>query len=972
MKPEEILEGLNKEQERAVTFGEGPLLIVAGAGTGKTMVITKRIAWLVATKKAKPEEILALTFTEKAAAEMEERVDVLVPYGYANIWISTFHAFGDRILRDNALELGMVPDFKVLSSPEQVIFFKEHLFQFSLNHYRPLGNPTRFIEAMIKLFSRAKDEDISPDEYLTYVESLEKEFARDPDDDELKETLRKQKEIASAYKRYQEILAQEGKIDFGDQVYIALNLLRKSKTIIKAYQNKFKYILVDEFQDTNYTQFQLLKLLSHGKRNINVVGDDDQSIYRFRGAAISNILNFKKEFPDCKEVVLIKNYRSTQGILDASYRLIANNNPERLEVKNNIDKRLVSVKGDGVIVRHLHYDTLSSEADGVAKIIQEKVSEGNFRYSDFAILVRSNNDAEPFIRSLNMLGIPQRFSGSRGLYSREEIKFLISFLRVVANPDNSMNLYYLCGSSVYQFNSTDITKCLNLASKKKRSLFEIFSTPEYLGEIESLTDESRATIDKILKDIEKYVRYSIHLPTGEVLYKFITESGYLKQLSANSDLFSEEKIRNIAKFFEILRNFNSIAVLDRVLQFADHLDMLIDSGDNPAVAEEDYDVDAVNVLTVHKAKGLEFPVVFMVSLVDRRFPLTKKGDAIDFPAELIKYELPSGDYHNHEERRLFYVGMTRAKDELCLTSAKDYGGARQKKVSMFLSEALDLPKQAIISAFKASPIEVINRSAPSPEKEMLEAEPIPESKRILLSYYQIDDYITCPLKYKYAHILKVPVMQHHSIVYGKALHDAIQEYHRRKMNHIGVNIGDLIKAFERSWVSEGFLTREHEELRLEAGKEALQKFFDEQEKIGVIPKYIEKDFSFPLENNRVTGRWDRVDIRNGKIFIIDYKSSQVKDQKDADKKADDSLQLSIYAIAYQEIYGAVPDEVGLYFIESGIVGRVTKKNIDFEERKEQILGAAKGIRARDYNAKPKYNNCSYCVFNEICPSSAVK
>jgi len=971
MRAEEILEGLNSEQERAVTFGEGPLLIVAGAGTGKTMVITKRIAYLIATKRAKPEEILALTFTDKAAAEMEERVDILIPYGYANIWISTFHAFGDRVLREHALELGFVPDFQVLSSPEQVIFFREHLFQFDIDYYRPLGDPTKFIEAFISVFSRAKDEDVSPEEYLAYVKRLEELSINNPDDEELKETLKKQKEIALAYKKYQDLLMKEGKVDFGDQVYLTLNLFRKSKAILKNYQQRFRYILVDEFQDTNFAQFQILKLLSQGFRNINVVGDDDQSIYRFRGAAISNILNFKKEFPDCEEIVLTRNYRSYQQILDVSYNLITNNNPERLEVRNNIDKRLVSEKGDGAEVKHLHFDTLSSEADGVAKIIYDKVSGGNYHYSDFAILVRSNNDADPFLRSLNMFGIPHRFSGSKGLYSRREIRFLISFLKTIANPNDSLNLYSFSSSPVFHLNSLDLTKCLNLASKKNRSLFEIFSTPKYLDEIENLSLESRATIEKILRDIEKYVRLSIHSTTGEVLYKFITESGYLKQLSSDGNSDSDEKIKNIAKFFDALRNFNRIAVIDRIPQFVGHLEMLIESGDNPPVAEEDYDIDAVNVLTVHKAKGLEFPVVFMVSLVDLKFPLPRRRDIIELPVELVKYELPEGDYHLHEERRLFYVGMTRAKDELYLTSARDYGGARQRKMSRFLFEALDLPKSNI-STFKASPLEVINRSAPSQEIEALETEPIPESKRLTLSYYQVDDYSTCPLKYKYAHILKVPVWQHHTIVYGKALHDAIQEYHKRKINKREVSIEDLIEVFEKSWISEGFLTREHEELRLESGKEALRRFYAEQEKIGLLPTYIEKEFSFPLGNNRVIGRWDRVDIRNGKTFVIDYKSSQVRDQKDADKKAKESLQLSIYAFAHHEIYGSIPDEVQLYFIESGMVGRAKKEKPDLDEVREIILESAKGIRARDYTAKPEYMACKYCAFNEICPSSAVK
>src|SRR3990167_3101376 len=328
---DDILSELNPSQKEAVTHGNDPLLIIAGAGTGKTTVITRCIAYLISSKIAKPEEILALTFTDKAASEMEERIDLLIPYGYANILISTFHAFGDRILRENAIDLGISPDFRLLTKPEQIIFFREHLFEFPLKYYRPLGDPTKHIEAIITLISRAKDEDVSSDEYLRYAGQIQEGNEAE-----------RQMELASAYKKYEELKIKYGFLDFGDQVNLALRLLRERPDIREDYQRRFKYILVDEFQDTNYAQFQLVKLIADKYRNITVVGDDDQSIYKFRGAAISNILGFKDTYPDARQIVLTKNYRSTQSILDSAYRLICHNNHDRLEVKNNVDKRLVT------------------------------------------------------------------------------------------------------------------------------------------------------------------------------------------------------------------------------------------------------------------------------------------------------------------------------------------------------------------------------------------------------------------------------------------------------------------------------------------------------------------------------------------------------------------------------------------------------------------------------------------------------
>ncbi|MFH1422665.1 MAG: ATP-dependent helicase, partial [Planctomycetota bacterium] len=339
----EILEGLNSEQKKAVEHGSGPLLVVAGAGTGKTSVITKRIAHIIASKKARPSEILALTFTDKAAGEMEERVDILVPYGFNDVWISTFHAFGDSILRENAVDAGLSGDYHLLSPAESAVFMCENLFALPLNYYRPLGNPTQYINSMLNLFSKAKDEDISPDEYIRYAEKSLKKAATP----EEKEEAEKHLEAAQTYQKYEELKKKNNYFDFGDQVVMALDILKKHPSILKKYQDKFKYILVDEFQDTNYAQFEMVKLIAASHKNITVVGDDDQSIYKFRGACLSNILDFKSTYPDAEQVVLRQNYRSTQIILNSAYKLIMQNNPERLEVKNNINKELVSSRLDG-------------------------------------------------------------------------------------------------------------------------------------------------------------------------------------------------------------------------------------------------------------------------------------------------------------------------------------------------------------------------------------------------------------------------------------------------------------------------------------------------------------------------------------------------------------------------------------------------------------------------------------------------
>jgi len=969
---ERILDRLNPSQADAVAHDAGPLLIVAGAGTGKTTVITRRIGYLITQKRCRPEEILALTFTDKAAAEMEERVDQLVPYGYADVWISTFHAFGDRLLRENALEVGLTPDFRVLNRAEQVIFFRERLFDFPLEHYRPLGDPTRHLQAIISLISRAKDEDVSPEEYLAYAERLTAEAAADPADEELRDRAAQQRELARTYQKYRELLAQDGAVDFGDQIMYALGLFRSRPYVLAHYQKRFKYILVDEFQDTNYAQFEMVKLLAARHENLAVVADDDQSIYKWRGAAISNVLGFKAVYPEAREIVLTENYRSPQPILDAAYQLIVNNNPDRLEVKYGISKRLSAMKDGGEPPKHLPFDTVTSEADAVASIIQDRAETGKRSYKDFAVLVRANADADPFLRAFNIRGIPWTFSGNQGLYGRPEVRLLIAFLRAVAHPDDSISLHFLASSDLYQVPIVDLTRSATYADRKNRWLFDVLrSARELPGLAEELGEEGHGAIVRLIKDLTRYMELSREMPTGELLYQFLADSGWLARMSKAASIPEETEVQNVAKFFQRIRDVGRSLKYDNVREFVNHLDALIDAGDDPAISEADLDTPAVHVLTLHKAKGLEFPVVFLVTLVHGKFPTPRRSELIELPTELIKDTLPSGDFHLQEERRLFYVGMTRAKEVLYLTSAEDLGGRKKWKVSQFVLEALDLPKDAT-HPFRARAVEEIQRFAPPPQPLGEPLPPMAPDEPLAISHNQVDDYQTCPLKYQYIHILRIPIRRHHAVNYGSALHKAVEFYLRRRARGLFTPLEDFLRAFNDAWRNEGFLTREHEELRKQAGAEALTHFYHEEETRGEKPGEVEKEFAFTLGPDRVRGRFDRVDETDEGIVIIDYKSSDVIEQKRADQRARESLQLKIYALAQRVMTGELPARVELRFLESGLVGSYRPTEPDLMEAEMAIKEAAAGIRAREFTATPGYQVCRYCAYNQVCPYTATR
>ena len=512
-----VLAELNDAQRQAVEHPAGPLAIIAGAGTGKTRVITYRIAYLIAAKLAKPKEILALTFTDKAAAEMEERVDQLVPYSYTDMTIATFHSFGDKLVREFAVDLGLDPDFKLMRQAEQALFLRQHLFKLPLQHYRPLSNPTKFLEDLLRHFSRAKDEDIFPPDYLAFAENNLTTTRQTTEEPSIILEAEKQLELARCYAAYQKLALEKSVTDFGDQIALAIRLLREAPDVRRRLQERYRYILVDEFQDTNYAQFQLVKELVAGDRNLTVVADDDQSIYKFRGAAISNILNFNETFPDAQYVVLNRNYRSTQAILDASYKLIRHNDPDRLEVKQQIDKKLIGREAGGKPVEHLHFDTLSAEAEAVAELIAQKVLHDALKYSDHCLLVRSNNSADPYLQALTEKKIPYRFSGNRGLYQREEIRLLVAFLKTIADPRDSQSLYQLALSEIYRMPMADLQLGLGVHGTTHRPLINIFRKPEEFEWSAPLSAEGRVTMAKIAADHDKFLDKSRQLPAYALL-----------------------------------------------------------------------------------------------------------------------------------------------------------------------------------------------------------------------------------------------------------------------------------------------------------------------------------------------------------------------------------------------------------------------------------------------------------------------
>ena len=550
-------------------------------------------------------------------------------------------------------------------------------------------------------------------------------------------------------------------------------------------------------------------------------------------------------------------------MLDAAYRLVRFNDPDRLEVRTGISKRLRAerVTADPVPVRVEAFASASEEADWVAAEIGRRIANGA-PPRDHAVLVRANYNADPILRSLNMAGIPWRFSGTSGLYARPEVRLLMSFLRAVADLSSSVDVYALAASELYALGGEDLTAIVTTARRRNRSVWDVLEELDRQPGILRIAPDSRASVTRLVADLRAYGALAHERPAGEVLYAFLRGTGLLARLAGTDSVAAEEALQNIARFFEIVRAQSALLSDDRAVFVARHLQTLIEAGDDPATAELDPDANAVAVLTVHKAKGLEFPVVFLPGLVAGRFPLPGRGEPLALPAGLGRGEPQTAETFLAEERRLFYVAMTRARDELILSHAADYGGARARRVSPFVLEALDLPATAGAAgagAGEPAPLDRLAAFAGAAEPAQALRGPIEEP--LSLSFYQVDDYLTCPLKYKYAHVLRVPLAPHHAIVYGAALHKAVQFFHHRHARGHVMSESELIEVFEAAWTNDGFVSREHEEARLEAGRAALRRFREAQlAPDAVIPTYVERDFSFTLDGDRVRGRWDRVDV----------------------------------------------------------------------------------------------------------------
>jgi DNA helicase-2/ATP-dependent DNA helicase PcrA len=1037
--PDNLMENLNKEQLEAVLHKDGPLLIVAGAGTGKTTVITQKIAYMIEQGWAKSDEVLALTFTEKAAGEMEERVDRLLPIGYLDLWISTFHGFAEKILKAHGLDIGLSSDAKLLNEFEQWILIKKNLDKFNLDYYRPAGNQTKFINALLKHFSRLKDEDISPADYLKYAEGLkedldntlsgtkgkargatkphpktsphpspclpdrqasqgEGEFSKEREINE-QETMRIN-EVANAFHVYQQLLLDEGAMDFGDLINYCLKLFRERPAILEKYRQQFKYVLVDEFQDTNWAQYELVKMLVESRSNLIVVGDDDQSIYRFRGASMSNILQFKKDYPKSKQTVLVKNYRSRQNILDLSYDFIKLNNPNRLEFqlnkktkkqknKTELNKKLVAQnKGEGKIEMIKGEDLGDEVRQVIERIAELKIKDKEAGWGDFAILVRANDSAKEFCAALDAAGLPYQFLASRGLYSKPVIMDIIAYLKLLDDYHESKAMYRVLNLPPFGFSYQELVNLNFWAGKKTWSLYETMRNASGL----SLGAEICGKIDKVLNLISKHTALVRDHGAGEIILAFLNDSGYLKYLISQEEQKSREAANFLNQFMKRVKTFEAGSDDRSIKAFLEEFNMEIDSGEEGGLAPDiEAGPETIKILTVHGAKGLEFKYVFIANLVDKRFPTIERKEQIVIPDELVREILPEGDVHLEEERRLFYVAMTRAKEGLFFSWGKDYGGARKKKLSRFLNEigVIDINKETkfMKSDFghPKSDFEEIN----------LKSKILPTGRQVenpkfqipaFYSYTKLAAFKNCPYQYRFAHVLKIPARGKYIFSFGQSMHLVMQKLfnliNERKAKAQGslfskeprteknprITFEEILDIYNKSWIDDWYENKKQKEEFRDKGKKILKNYYEKFKDNWPNALSLEQGVNLRVGGYRIYGKIDRVDdLGAAGIQIVDYKTGQPK--KENDFGLDNKEQLLIYQMALGQIMDKKIANLQFYYLEDGSELDFLGSDKDIEKMEGKIVERIKEIEEATKKDEFPPNPsplCKYCDFFGIC------
>jgi DNA helicase-2/ATP-dependent DNA helicase PcrA len=950
--------------------------VIAGAGTGKTRVITERIRHLLQSDESlSGENILGLTFTKKAAGEMKARVVKATGERGKAVTLATFHSFCETLLAEADPQRVMLDEF------DHWILLRRNLRRLRLEKYRRLADPGQFLNDFVEFFSRCQDELVSGEHYQRYAAGLaarleaERETLDDDTLAERLETVALQQELARAYRASEELLREKNRVSFGSLITGAVGLLERDAPRREALQKKYRYILVDEFQDTNIAQLRLLELLAGPTKNIVAVGDNDQAIYRFRGASFGSFKLFLERFAGWKEgqdstpfrVALTENYRSTPNILRVAMQVIGQN-----AVSADFPKKVLSPnKPPGEKIRIVEVATPEEEARWVAGEL-ERIHGAGRRWKDFAVLYRQHAHRDQLVEELSRRKIP--FVITRlSILEHPLVRDVLAYLRLIAAPYDDIACARVLAAPAWHLEAADLVRLATRARKEKKAIYDLLQLPQ--GQL--AFDGSHSALGQLAEFVSGQRKILKRCTAREILGN-LTEWLEIPQRAKEHD---RKYVKRLAEF---MKEWEPKSETRGLAEFIEYLDYYAQAGGVVSL-EDDAPLDAVQLMTVHGAKGLEFPQVFLLRVNNRAFPATERPRVFEFPVELMKEGAPAEQFHIQEERRLFYVALTRAEERLTITTVTEKKG----KVPVFIEDIVMEPairRQDVRQIMpKLPPVgkedraaedqwedAPLFRAAEGPAKifsriaDWAEEFHPPSAEPLTLSPSALSGYRTCPQRYLFGYLWSLREGPKAAMTFGAVMHMTIKRFVDQLRKGMKLPFDEVQRIFEMEWNSKGFEDEYQEGEYKKDGLEQLRVFHAGM--MAELPQALEQEkaFELPLDNDVIIkGRIDQINSLGNKrdVEIVDYKTGRPK--KDADAKKD--LQLSLYALAVKEILELEPVRLVFHYLQDNQRQETTRDAKQLDEAQKIVQEAAADIRAGEFPAKRGFI-CRSCAYKPICPA----
>ena len=967
----------NDAQLRAIAHGDGPLLVIAGAGTGKTRVITERIRYLLESDPTlSGESILGLTFTDKAAAEMKSRVVKSIGERGKSVTLKTFHGFCESLLRD--VDAGHV----MLDKVDHWILLRLNLRRLQLDRYRRLAEPGQFLSDFIEFFSRCQDELVSCEDYRRYADQLGVELDAERsqlDEDTLREreeAIAREYEIARAYQGSEELLREKKRSSFGSLITGAVELLEHDADLRAALRSRYRYILVDEFQDTNIAQLRLLELLANETKNIFAVGDNDQAIYRFRGASFGSFKLFLERFAGWREgedssrfrVSLTENYRSTPNILRVASQVIGMNTVTADFPK----KTLTANRPEGEKVRAVELSDPEAEANWVASEI-DRLHRAGRRWRDLAVLYRAHHHRDELVRELSRRKVP--FVISRlSIFEHPLVKDLIAYLRLIAKPFDDIAAARALAAPAWGLKPADLVRLAERGRKNRKKLFDELQSPQ--ASLPFTPTSSR--VNELLEFLATQRKGLYRRTAAEIL------SDVLQWLEV-FERATEQDRAYVKRLPEFLKTWEPKSDTRSLPEFVEYLEYFDQAGGTICL-EEDAPGDAVQLMTVHGAKGLEFSHVFVLRVNRGKFPAWERPHVFEFPARLMKEGTPEEHFHNQEERRLFYVALTRAQERLTITSVTEPKG----KVPPFVEDTLLDPTvkrrdilqlKPKVAAVTVPATDGVQRTASQQESlfspragnpkvfsriaEWAETFHPPSPEPLELHPSAVQSYRGCPQRYLFSSLWSLQEGPKGTLTFGRVMHSTIRRFMAELKRGNRLPFDEIARIYETEWSDKGYEDDYQEGEYKKDGLEQLRVFHESLGSQTLQILQIEKPFELPVENNVILkGRIDQINsLGHNDVEVVDYKTGKPQKQTEARK----DLQLSVYAIATREILELNPVRLVFHYLQDNERLESTRDAKQLDETLRIVQEVAADIRASNFPAKESFA-CRACAYRPICPA----